>query len=355
VTIASRAAETGQGTRLPPPGGPSGAPEATSPWRAGLKRTLPWALGICLLLLAARSVPPRSILNALLQARWAVLAPTVLLGFVLLWAAEALALRITFGQLGAALALRDLFLLRGASQLLAVVNYAAGQGGLAYWVHRRSGLALARTVVGVLLTSAATLTTVLVAAAVGIFLSGDERLKPLGPVLLAALGLGVVYLTLLRVAPARWSRWSVGETLVGVGVGGHLRLTLARVPHVLLLLTIHTIALWAFGIVPGLGRALVYLPALFVVAALPLTPLGLGSTQALAVALLSPFATTAWGPAAAGTAHAAGGASGRAAVLAYTVGVQLSFLTLQLLAGALCWRALSHPDTKAGAKRSEVM
>jgi hypothetical protein len=75
-----------------------------------------------------------------------------------------------------------------------------------------------------------------------------------------------------------------------MGVVGHVKATLVRLPHVLVLILWHFLALRWFGVaVPALD-ALVYLPAVFFAAALPISVQGLGLSQAAAVYFFARYA-----------------------------------------------------------------
>ena len=81
--------------------------------------------------------------------------------------------------------------------------------------------------------------------------------------------------------------WDVGiallRPLLAAGLLGHVRALLVRLPHLLILLAWHYLALRMFGVeVPTLTAAL-YLPVVFAVASLPISPQGLGTAQVAAL------------------------------------------------------------------------
>ena len=81
--------------------------------------------------------------------------------------------------------------------------------------------------------------------------------------------------------------------LVEAGVAGHLRAAAWRLPHLLAMVLFHWGAFRIWGIALPLGAGLALIPVVLLVAALPITPSGLGTTQAMQVLLFSPWATGA--------------------------------------------------------------
>ena len=70
------------------------------------------------------------------------------------------------------------------------------------------------------------------------------------------------------------------EVLLNAGLGGHARALAVRVPHITALVVFQFAALHAFGIRVPLVDALATLPVIFLVAVLPISVQGLGTTQA---------------------------------------------------------------------------
>ena len=93
------------------------------------------------------------------------------------------------------------------------------------------------------------------------------------------------------------------------------------------------LAMRLFGVHPSVGQALTLLPLIFFVAVVPLSPFGLGTAQATAVALLAPFAQ--------GTSEDAR----QAAVLAYSLSFQMLGMLVQALVGLAFLRRVTRADT----------
>jgi hypothetical protein len=95
-------------------------------------------------------VPMREVWAAITHAApWTV--PVVMGTVVLVYLADSFAMWRTFGWFLAKLPFRDVMIVRGATYLLAAINYSVGQGAIVYFVHRARGVPIMRGVATVLL------------------------------------------------------------------------------------------------------------------------------------------------------------------------------------------------------------
>lgn len=231
------------------------------------------------------------------------------------------------------LRLGEVLRLRAASYLLAVIHYGAGQGGIAWFLKSRHGVPVARAAGAVMLTTGVNAIMVAGSAALGVMLGGAPSAPGLRALVLG-LGCGMpAYLAVIAARPRFLAKLSVLRPLFDAGIGGHMAIAAARLPHIAVLLAGNYAAMRLFGIHPPVGEALALLPIVFIVAVLPISPSGLGTAQATAVALFSPFA-----PGADPQAR-------QAAVLAYSLGLQFGALVVQAVVGVVALRAVYRPGT----------
>jgi hypothetical protein len=229
----------------------------------------------------------------------------------------------------------DVLLVRGASWLLALVNYGAGQGGIVWFLHRRHGVPVARATGAVLLATGAFLLAVVAAVAGGLALEAIPEARDLGWLLvLVAIGFPI-YLLIIKLRPAFLVRNSLFEPLFAAGITGTIGATLARSLHLGVLIAAHALAYRQFGIEIPVRAALVVLPLIFLVAALPIGVAGLGAPQATAVVLLSRYVS---GPDARGT------------VLAASLGFQTLTTLLMAVGGMIALRWEVEPADDLGAE-----
>jgi hypothetical protein len=90
--------------------------------------------------------------------------------------------------------------------------------------------------------------------------------------------------------PAALTSRTVLGPLFELGLGGHLGAALIRLPHVFVQFIGAWVPFFFFGVDIPLSDALALMPALMFVVTLPVSPQGLGTRDALALALLSGYA-----------------------------------------------------------------
>lgn len=108
--------------------------------------------------------------------------------------------------------------------------------------------------------------------------------------LVAGLGaLALVYALLLHLRPAALRRQATAP-LLDLGLSGHVAAAAYRLPHI----AVQFLGAWVpflfFGVEIPFADALALMPLLMFVVVLPIAPQGLGTRDAAAIALLSPYA-----------------------------------------------------------------
>ena len=260
-----------------------------------------------------------------------IVASVVLL--VLNCAADSFAMLYTFRWFGCRLPYREIFVARAATYILAVVQYYVGQIAILAFLHQRRNVPLARGAGWILFISGINMGVLVLLAAVG--LAGEEahvpKLLRLVPIAVAVGA--VVYAIILRARPASLTGFRVLQPLFEMGISGHVKATLVRLPHVLVLILWHFLALRWFGVqVPPLA-ALVLLPAVFFAAALPISVQGLGLSQAAAVTFFASYAQ-----------------AGKTSVLAYSLAMTAVSFAVQIGMGLVflpAGRRLGLSEVKA--------
>jgi len=298
-------------------------PDRCRQGRTRLRAVLPWLVAVSLLAWLFHMIPAAKLRAALESVSIPTFAALVLAFVVVNLAADTAATWATFRYClpGVALNYLEVLKIRGATYLLAILNYSVGQGGIALFLSRRYKVPIGRAVGAVMLTMGVNAVLVAGCAGLGVLVGGAPASPTLRWVVLA-LGVGFLgYLAVIAAKPALFARRKILAPLFEAGLGGHLVVALARLPHIAVLLAGHYAAMRVFGVAPPPGQALALLPVLFIVATLPVSPMGLGTAQATAVALFTPFAIGATL------------ADRQAAVMAYSLSLQFTSLLVQALIG----------------------
>jgi hypothetical protein len=219
----------------------------------------------------------------------------------------------------------DVLLVRGATYLLAAINYNVGQGAIVYFVNRTTGAPIMRGIATILLIMGINVLALLLLATLGLGIAPGVPHAVTVLVVVAWIGFGV-YALIVALRP-RWLRERpLFDVLLGAGIGGHVRALAVRLPHIAMLFVFQISMLRAFGVAVPLVTAFAALPVVFLIAALPLSVQGLGTTQAAMVFFF------------AGYAPGARPAQEAAVLTASLVGQALA-VTCQALLGVACLRS----------------
>jgi uncharacterized membrane protein YbhN (UPF0104 family) len=267
------------------------------------KRALPYAIAAAALAWVALTTNFHDVGRAWERVSWWKLLAITVPYLCALLVADSIALWVTLKvSLRVPLRFADVLLVRGASWLLALVNYGAGQGGIVWFLHRRHGVPIARATGAVLLATGGFLLAVIAAVAGGLALQAVPEAQPPAWLLwLVAIGFPV-YLAIIYARPAFLAKSSLLEPLFSAGILGTIAATVTRAIHLAVLIAAHALAYRQFGIEIPFEACLVVLPIIFLAAALPISVAGYGAPQATAAVLLAQYVH---GPDATGTVVAA--------------------------------------------------
>ncbi len=244
-------------------------------------------------------------------------------------AADTFAMHRVFGWFGCHVPYVDLFFIRASTYLLAAINYHVGQAAIVGYLYRARRVPLLQATGWILFIIGINVGTLFILASFGTLRSTGGltylRLIP-GATLAGAL----VWAMLLTIKPRILAERRLLKPLFEMGVLGHVKGVLVRLPHVGVLCVWHIVSMRLFNVHVPIVDALLYLPIYFAAASLPVNFNGLGVAQLVAVAFFVPYATdpTAADPVAAG----------RAAVMAYSLSTAVVSLFLNLGLGLLCLR-----------------
>jgi hypothetical protein len=306
-----------------------------------LRRVGPWIVAVATLGYLFATVRPAELGAALEGAPLGAFVAWSVLYVHLVLALDTLATWATFRSAlpECGLTYRETLHLRGASYLLALVHYGAGQGGMAYFVARRHDVPLARAAGAVMLIMGVNIVAVTLTALLGVLAGGAPAAPALRTVVLGLACAFPAYLAVIAARPAFLRERRLLAPLFEAGLRGHAVAVAARLPHLLWLIVGQMVAMMLFRIDVPVATATTLLPLVFVVAVLPISPSGIGTAQATAVALFSGYA-----------AGADPGAR-RAAVLACFLAFQILSLLVQAGLGLLFLRRLTRAGIVDGGER----
>ncbi|HVR62068.1 MAG TPA: lysylphosphatidylglycerol synthase domain-containing protein [Polyangia bacterium] len=262
--------------------------------------------------------------------------PVGLLLFGCIYAADSFAMWKTFGWFLARFSFGQILLVRGATYLLAAINYNVGQGAIVYFVNRAKGVPILRGVATVLLIMGVNMLALLFLASGGLLAAPDAP-HSLGVIIAVAYAGLAIYVGVVIAKP----RWLAGrpifDVLLSAGLRGHLKALAVRLPHIAALVAFQTTMLRAFGVAVPIAQAIVCLPVVFFVSVLPISVQGLGTSQAMMMFFFSRYAP--------------GDRSGQdAAVLAASLVGQFIAFGCQVLIGLGCLRSRAGRELRTASQ-----
>src|SRR6185436_687754 len=178
---------------------------------AGARRWLPWLVAAAILVLLVREVRLDELRAALGQGAWLALSAYIVLETVATLPADAFGTREALAAAGMPRSFSEVLVARGASYLVGLLSYMAGQGGMGYYL-ARTGVPVGRSAGAVLFMMIANGIVLVVLGAVGLGVElarGDLAGAPVGLLLLTiagALGGTLAYLGVIAVRPGRLAR-----------------------------------------------------------------------------------------------------------------------------------------------------
>jgi len=291
-----------------------------------------WAVTLAILVYLFRTIPFAKVAAAAHAAYWWAIPANAVLIFAV-YLADSFAIKKTFGWFVAPLSYREVLVVRGATYLLALVNYSIGQAAIVYFVNRSRKVPILRGTAAVLLVMGINILMLLVLATVGLATSSDIP-PELRMIVFAAYAGLAVYIIVVSVKPRWLAQRPIFDVLLSAGVSGHLKAMAVRIPHILTLLTLSWVSLAAFGVVIPVAKAVLCLPIVYFVTVLPISFQGLGTSQAM---LIHFFAIYAPG---------SNNESRWAAILAASLVCQAIALVIQLSIGLVCMRSQLARDLR---------
>jgi len=299
--------------------------------RGVLAKLWPWLVALAILAFLFTRIPPEGLFTAFKTGPWLSLGLYTLFQVALLLMVDAYATSVSLAVTGFKQQFSLIFLARGATYILGILNYALGQGAFGFYL-RRSGVATVRAAGTILFLINVNIGVLLSVVAFGLLACKYPRqihfdLSPLAYVLLVGV---IVYLAVILTRPHFLRDYQLLAPLWEAGVWGHVRAAGARLPHVILLILTYWGALRLCGIPVPLAQGMVLIPLVYIIGTLPIAPMGLGTSQAALVLLFSPYA-----PLSAPEARAA-------AMLAFGLMYYFFGIVAQALLGFWCWQKLRH-------------
>jgi hypothetical protein len=291
-----------------------------------LKRLLPYLVALFALVWVLRQVDRHELISAVRHAPLGLFLAVSTVMLVVNLLCDTFAMHRVFSWFGCQVPYKDLVVVRAASYLLAVVNYHVGQAAIVGFLYRACGVPLLRASGWILFIIGINVGTIFLLSAAG---ASHATLPVIRAIPILVLGGISLYALILWGRPSILTRRSLFAPLFQMGIRGHIKGVLVRLPHVAVLLAWWYLSMELFGVHLPRMVALLYLPAYIATASLPINVNGLGVAQIVAVTFFAPYAEVPIGALDALAAQ-------KAAVTACCLCCSIFSILFQLLTGLLC-------------------
>ncbi len=257
--------------------------------RTLLRRLWPWIVGSVIVAVIAARMPLATFREAVSGGPQLALIAVELLLAVITLCTDALATWTALVAVQLRRPIAQVMAVRGASVLLFLVNYALGQSAFGYYLHR-TGTTKTRAVGAMLFLVGTNLAVLLLVTTVSWGLRGIDLDSSMWTTLVAGTIAFAVYLVIIALAPQLLAQRGALAPLFDAGLRGHALALAGRVPHIAVMTLGPWVAMRVWGIPVPLSAAASLMPVVVLVTALPISPAGLGTSQAALVFFFAPFA-----------------------------------------------------------------
>lgn len=249
-----------------------------------MKRFIPWIITALLFAIIFRRVPITKLLEALQGVRVLPYLAIMLPYSVAYLVIDTFCLTRVLNWFNTRIAYWDVLPIRATTYLLTLINSPLGQGSIALYLNRREGIPFLEVASSVLFMMFVELYQLVVFSSLGAALAPRPIDLPLTPVYLTLYGYLIVHLLFFRFGGHWIERFRIAGMLRSFRRARphhYLLLLLYKSPNFVMATIVYYFALQCFGMhLPYLDLVL-YLPIIFLSAALPLGVAHLGAPQLL--------------------------------------------------------------------------
>ena len=259
-----------------------------------LRVILPWVMTFLVFIYVFHQVPFPEVMASFRLVRLSIFVPIVLILFLVFLISDALCNHLVFTWLTARTRFFEVLLASGAARILEVVNVLIGRGGIGYWLSKTKKIPPSEATGAVVFIVYMDVLAIFVVSSIGLVLMPEINLSDFFAATSEGFLVRVVSITLTLLAldvciwltkPELWLfRWFRSR-------GPFVVFDRVRVRHFVIILVIKLIvypidflgawlALRAFGLEIPLAHIFTYLPLIYLIGSIPITVLGLATTQA---------------------------------------------------------------------------
>ncbi len=274
-----------------------------------IKLLAPWTIAAAIFAYLFHLYPPAEVWRALSHVNIPLFTLFAVGYFVFIFFIDSWVMQRVITRFSKPVKFRDIFQARGATYLVMIINYPASQAAFAYYLKRRYGIPIFEALGIFLFIIFIDLIWIISLAFAGSFFQTYSVIGvPLGPIVQKVAISAYIFLFLWLAFWGRWLQKLTGKKftfsllekirkrrvfhIFNQAKGfDYLKVAVMRTPiHITIIISMYVVIHTFHASIPFV-KILGNVPLVFFIGTLPITPGGLGTTNAAMVELLSPYLT----------------------------------------------------------------
>ena len=256
-----------------------------------LRKVLPWVFAAAIFYFLFRQSPPKEILSTIWQANIPYFVVLSIAYFFIIMLLDCVGLQWAFGRYSTKVTFSETILMRGATYLLMLINYNLGQGGMAFYLKRTHKAPVFKSLGTIFFLTCIDLGLILTFGMVAVLrenivyreISMRHSLTSVTLVFYFCFVL-IALAPRLRFPPFHWlSKKHLLVAFQESRLIDYARVIGLRLPVIVIILLANYFLFQSFRSHLPMTDIMAYSPIIAVVGTLPITPSGIGTTQALAI------------------------------------------------------------------------
>lgn len=272
-----------------------------------IKKLAPWAVAVAIFWYLFRQYPPEKVWTALKLVNKPAFFSFAAFYFFFCFFIDSFSMTKVISRFSHKVNFKDIFVARGVTYLIMIINYPASQAAFAYYLKRKYDIAIFKALGIFFYIMFIDLVWVITLALAGSFyqeivVGGVDLGETVRGVAIVAYGITILWIAFWRRVPERILRRKTDIKLLSnlrerkifhifnkATVVDYFRVALLRSPIHMTIIGFMYVVLITFNAQIPFGKIVGNVPVVFMIGTLPITPGGLGTTNAAMVALLSPY------------------------------------------------------------------
>jgi len=268
-----------------------------------IKQIIPWCIAAGIFYMLFQKYPVSDVWDALQLVHLPSFFLLAIIYFLVIFSVDSIVMQRMLQRFGYTLPLNDICRGRGMTYMIMILSYPASQAAFAYYLNKKQHVPIVTVLSSFVFTLFLDLFWIITLAFVGSFFQDYMvRGADLGHIVRLC---AIVFYSMAGIWLAFWCDWpkklwnsvSIFNSLkqhphfsffYQATLSDYCRFALMRIPiHMTIILFMYAI-IWAFDAYVPLIKLISNIPLVFLVGTLPITPGGLGTTNAMMVELLAP-------------------------------------------------------------------